>query len=211
MAFGTYTGHTFITPAQTVQFNFPRPVITIKMLNNQIPGATLFEAASILSNRLPGVSASSTATTDFTSPPQRPANLQKVDDPQLKARVVSFIKEFLAAEQSGSSLPSPASFYGPRVLFNGKELTHEQMAQEIESALAKFPQRRAYFISGPTVLGRSGNGIVVTCKVALEFSNGHQSIEAKAAYQLTVEDNGNQLFVTANSPQILELQNRREP
>jgi hypothetical protein len=58
-AFGTYTGHTFITPAQTVQFNFPRPVITIKMLNNQIPGATLFEAASILSNRLPGVSASS--------------------------------------------------------------------------------------------------------------------------------------------------------
>jgi hypothetical protein len=35
-AFGTYTGHTFITPAQTVQFNFPRPVITIKMFNAQV-------------------------------------------------------------------------------------------------------------------------------------------------------------------------------
>jgi len=47
MAFGTYSGRTFITPSQTVHFNFPRPVITIKMLNSQIPGATLFKASSI--------------------------------------------------------------------------------------------------------------------------------------------------------------------
>jgi hypothetical protein len=206
MAFGTYTGHTFITPAQTVHFNFPRPVITIKMLNAEVRGATLFEAASILSNRLPGVPAASTATITPASAFST-ANLRRVDDPQLKARVVSFVKEFLAAGQSGSSLPSPASFYGPNVLFNGKELSHEAMAQQIQSAFAMWPQRKSRFISEPTVLGRleNGEGIVVSCKVAFEFSNGRKRIEGKAAYQLTVEDNGNQLVVTTNSPQILEL------
>ena len=162
------------------------------MLNNQIQGATLLEAASILSNRLPGVPAASTPTIAPASALST-ANLRRVDDPQLKARVVSFVKEFLAAGQSGSSLPSPASFYGPNVLFMGKELSHEAMAQQIQSALAMWPQRKARFISEPTVLGRleDGGGIVVSCKVAFEFSNGQKRLELKAAYRLVVEDNAN--------------------
>lgn len=204
-AFGTYSGQTFITPAQTIHFNFPRPVITIKMLNNQIPGANLFETTSILSNRLPGVQAASTTSIGVTSPLQRPANLQPVDDPQLKARVVSFVKEVLAAGQSGSSLPSPASFYGPRVLFNGKELSHEQMAQIVESGFTKWPERKSHFISEPDVIGRleNGEGIVVRFKVAFNL-RGEKTFQGKAAYQVTVQDNGNQLVITALNVQMLE-------
>jgi hypothetical protein len=54
-AFGTYNQRTFITPAQTLEFDFPRPVITIQMVNTSIPGATLFDASTVRANRLPGV------------------------------------------------------------------------------------------------------------------------------------------------------------
>jgi hypothetical protein len=206
MAFGTYTGRTFITPAQTIHFNFPRPVITVKMLNNQIPGATLFEAASVLSNRLPGVPAASTATSNVTSPLPRPTNLQTLDDPQLKARVISFVKEVVAAGRSGSGLPSPASFYGSRVLFNGKDLSHEQMTQQIDAADAMFPERKSSFISEPVVIGRLENGerIVVRFKIAFDM-RGKKSAQGKAAYQVTVQDGGSQLVVTAVNFQILEF------
>jgi hypothetical protein len=205
-AFGTYSGRTFITPAQTVHFNFPRPVITIKMLNAHIAGATLFEAATIFSNRLPGAPGANTGTIDVTSPLPEPANLQPVDDPQLKTRVVSFVKEVVAAGQSGSSLPSPASFYGPRVLFNGKDLSHEQMAQQIESGFTTFPERKSAFISGPTVIGRlaNGEGIIVRFKLAVDF-RGKKSVLGRIAYQATIQDNGNQLAIAAVNFQILEM------
>ena len=52
-AFGTYNQRTFITPARTLKFDFPRPVITIQMVNARIPGATLFDASTVLANQLP--------------------------------------------------------------------------------------------------------------------------------------------------------------
>ena len=65
-AFGNYNQTAFITPAQTIRFNFPRPVITMQMVNNEIPGATLFEANIVLSNQLPGVPNTNIALASFT-------------------------------------------------------------------------------------------------------------------------------------------------
>src|SRR5260221_12407874 len=45
-AFGTYNQRTFSTPARTLVYDFPRPVIPMKMLNDQVPGATLFDAST---------------------------------------------------------------------------------------------------------------------------------------------------------------------
>jgi hypothetical protein len=97
-AFGTYNQQTFITPAQTIRFNFPRPVITMQMVNNQIPGATLFEANIVLSNQLPGVPNTSVVRTNST--PTRYTGPRIDQDPQLKERVVAFVREFVAAGQS---------------------------------------------------------------------------------------------------------------
>ena len=126
-AFRTYNQATFITPTQTIRFNFPRPVITMRMVNNQIPGATLFEANSVLSNQLPGVPNRSVANTNSAS--SRYTGPRIDQDPRPKARVVAFVREFVAASQSGSSLPPPISFYGPNIVFNGREVIHQAMAQ----------------------------------------------------------------------------------
>src|SRR5215469_3917219 len=54
-AFGTYHGTTYYTPAQTIRFNFPRPVLTIKMFNVWPKGADLVDASSILSVQMAGL------------------------------------------------------------------------------------------------------------------------------------------------------------
>jgi hypothetical protein len=151
------------------------------------------------------VPAASTATSNLTSPLPRPTNLQALDDPQLEARVISLVKEVVAAGRSGSGLPSPASFYASRVLFNGKDLSHEQVAQQIDAGFAMFPERKSSFISEPVVIGRlkNGEGIVVRFKLALDM-RGKKSLQEKAAYQVTIQDSGNQLAVTALNIQILE-------
>jgi hypothetical protein len=203
-AFGTYNQTTFITPAQTIRFNFPRPVITMRMVNNQIPGATLFEANSVLSNQLPGVPNTSVAETN--SAPSRYTGPRTDQDPRLKARIVAFVREFVAASQSESSLPPPISFYGPNIVFNGREVSHQAMAQQIQSAFTQWPGRTLHLISGPTVIGASqdGAGSVVTYEVAFVFKNGQKRLEGKGAVQLTVEIQGGQLAITSISPKILE-------
>jgi hypothetical protein len=203
-AFGTYNQTTFITPAQTIRFNFPRPVITMRMVNNQIPGATLFEANSVLSNQLPGVPNRTVAETN--SAPSRHTGPPIDQDPRLKARVVAFVRELVDASQSGSSLPPPISFYGSNIVFNGREVSHQAMAQQIQSAFAQWPQRTLHLTSGPTVVGASqgGAGSVVKYEVAFVFKNDQKRLEGKVAVQLTVEIQGDQLAVTSVTPKILE-------
>jgi hypothetical protein len=203
-AFGTYNQQTFITPAQTIRFNFPRPVITMQMVNNQTPGAKLFEANIVLSNQLPGVPNTSIARTDSTSPKYAGARIDQ--DPRLNKRVLAFVTEFVAASQSGSSLPPPISFYGPNIVFNGSQLSHQAMAQQIQSAFDQWPQRSFHLISGPTIIEASQDpgGSVVTYEIAFVFKNEQKRFEGKASVQLRVETQGDQLAITSISPKMLE-------
>jgi hypothetical protein len=107
-AFGTYNQQTFITPAQTLEFDFPRPVITIKMVNNQVPGAAVFDASTVLANQLPGVPNRSYERVARSPLEDRGPRLDQ--DPKLRARVVAFVKEFVASNGSGSSLPRQFPF-----------------------------------------------------------------------------------------------------
>jgi hypothetical protein len=176
----------------------------MRMVNNQIPGATLFEANSVLSNQLPGVPNRSVA--DTNSAPSRHASPPIDQDPRLKARVVAFVRELVAASQSGSSLPPPISFYGPNITYGGRQLNHQDMAQLLQSAFTQWPQRTLHFISGPTVVGASqdGAGSVVKYEVAFVFKSDQKRLEGKVAVQLTVEIQGDQLAITSISPKILE-------
>jgi hypothetical protein len=55
--YGSYSGTTFYTPAQTISFNFPRPIITIKMTNSWTKDANLVDASMIMSVQMEGVRA----------------------------------------------------------------------------------------------------------------------------------------------------------
>ena len=145
MAFGSYTGTTFYTPAQTLQFNFPRPVITIKMFNAWPKGANLVDASSILSVKMAGLPVAPIQSGPLYSGPRVAL------DEKTKARIVSFVQRFVAAAESGSTLPSPITFYGQNVRFNGKPVTHEFIQGQLDNAFRIFPQRSFQFISGPTV------------------------------------------------------------
>ena len=119
---------------------------------------------------------------------------------------MSFVREFVAASQSGSSLRPPISFYGPNIVFNGRQLSHQAMAQQIQSTFAQWPERVLHVISGPTVVGPSPNqeGSVVRYEIAFMFRNEQRHFEGKAAIQLRVEIQGDQLAITSISPRILE-------
>ena len=200
-AFGTYNQRTFITPAQTVEFDFPRPVITMKMLNDQVPGATLFDASTVLSNQPPGVQKTSLAgakPAKYTGP--------RIDqDPKLRARVVAFVKEFVASNQSGSSLPPPISFYGPSVLLNGRQVGRDFIAGQITGAFNRFPERSFQLISGPTVgPSQTTAGCTVNYEAVAILKNSRQAMQMTFSNQLIVEIHGDQLSITGISPKILD-------
>jgi hypothetical protein len=75
----------------------------MQIVNNEIRGATLFEANIVLSNELPGVPNRNVALA--SSIPARRTGPPIDQDPRLKERVVGFVSEFVASAQSGSSLP----------------------------------------------------------------------------------------------------------
>jgi hypothetical protein len=103
-------------------------------------------------------------------------------------------------------LPPLISFYGPNIVYNGRQLSHQAMAQLLQSASTQWPQRTLHLISDPTVVGASQDqvGLVVTYQVAFVGKNEQRHFEGKMAVQLTVEIQGDQLAITSISPKILE-------
>src|SRR6516165_10775345 len=201
-AFGTYNQRTFITPAQTLEFDFPRPVITIQMVNGQIPGATLFDAGTVLANRLPGGPNTNPGISGSYSTENPGPRLDQ--DPKLRARVIAFVKEMVASGCSGSSLPSPISFYAPNVVYNGKQVGRDFIARQIEFAFTTFPQRSAQLVSGPTISPpQNSGGCTVNYEVVAILRNSHRAFQATVSSQLNVELHGDQLSITNASPRIL--------
>jgi hypothetical protein len=198
-AFGTYHGTTYYTPAQTIQFNFPRPVITIKMFNAWPKGADLVDASSILSVKMAGLPVAPIQSGPLYSGPRMAL------DEKAKARIVSFVQRFVASSESGSTLPSPITFYGPDVRFNGKHVTHDFIQRQIDTTFRIFPQRSAQIISGPTVSpAQDSPGATVNYQVLGVLSNGILGMQMKASIQLTVEKRGDQFEIAAIWPRILE-------
>jgi hypothetical protein len=198
-AFATYHGTTYYTPAQTIQFNFPRPVITIKMFNAWPKGAELVDASSILSVQMAGLPVAPIQSGPLYSGPHMAL------DEKTKARIVSFVQRFVAAAESGTTLPSPITFYGPDVRFNGKPVTHEFIQRQLDNAFRIFPQRSFQFVSGPTVSpSQDSPGATVNYQLSGVLSNGLVGIQVKTNVQLTVEKHGDQFEIVAIWPRVLE-------
>ena len=198
-AFGSYRGATYYTPAQTIRFNFPRPVITIKMFNAWPKGADLVDASSILSVQMAGLPVAPIQSRPLYSGPHMAL------DEKTKAGIVSFVQRFVSAAESDSTLPSPISFYGQDVRFNGKPVTHEFIQRQLDNAFRIFPQRSFQFISGPTVsLATDSPGATVNYQLSGVLSNGLMGLQVKTSVQLTVEKRGNQFEIVAIWPRVLE-------
>jgi hypothetical protein len=197
-AFGTYNSTTYYTPAQTVQFNFPRPVITIKMVNDWPKGANLVSASAVLSVQMPGVQLASIQSGPSYSGPRMTL------DEQTKARIISFVQRFVAATQS-DNLSLLTTFYGPNVRFNGSSITREALREQVETAVRTFPQRSWQFISGPTVTPASDSpGATVNYELSGVLSNGTTGMQVKTSVQLTVEKQGDQFKIVAIWPRVVE-------
>jgi hypothetical protein len=198
-AFGTYRGTTYYTPAQTIQFNFPRPVLTIKMLNIWPKGADLIDASSILSVQMAGLPVAPIQTGPLYS-----GSHMKLDE-KTRASIVSFVQRFVAATQSDSTPPSPITFYGPNVRFNGKPVTHEFIQRQIDTSGRIFPQRSFQFIDGPIVSpAEDSPGATVNYQLSGVLSNGLVGMQVKVSVQLTVEKQGDQFKISAIWPRVLE-------
>jgi hypothetical protein len=197
-AFGTYNATTYFTPAQTIQFNFPRPVITIKMLNTWSKGANLINASSVLSVQTAGIPLAPIQSGPSYSGPRMTL------DETTKARIVSFVQRFVAASQS-DDLSLLTTFYGPNVRFNGNSITREALRQQVENAVRTFPQRSWQFISGPTVTPATDSpGATVNYELSGVLSNGSTGMQVKTNVQLTVEKQGDQFKIVAIWPRVLE-------
>jgi hypothetical protein len=201
-AYGTYTGTTFVTPAQTVTYNFPRPVLTIKMVNKPIPGAVLLEPNSVLAVQLPGVPQSTSTPPSssgyFTGPP---LNLT----PRLEARIISFVKDFVNNAAAGNDL---RSFFGSNVLFNKRWMPQAEIVQITNQqrgmASRIFPQRSFNFLSGPRVSVSQEPGCAdVSYTVLGVLRNSLTAIEVTNAVQLTIKVEGDRLSVVKFIPKVL--------
>jgi hypothetical protein len=201
-AYGTYTGTTFITPAQTVTFNFPRPVITIKMVNKPIPGAVLLEPNSVLAVQLPGVPPSPEAPPSpsgyFTGPP---LNLT----PRLETRIISFVKDFVNNAQAGNDL---TSFFGPNVQFNRRWMTRGAIVQITNQQRATanriFPQHSINLLSGPNVTASADPGCASVDYTALGvFRNNLIAMEITVKTELSIRVDGDRLSVVKFIPKVL--------
>jgi len=202
-ASGTYSSNTFITPSQTIQYHFPRPVITIKMFNAWPKGANLVDASTILSVAMPGLPA---APIPAVAPSSISSGARLSLDDRTKARIITFVERFVASSESGSALPPPISFYGSHVLYNGQPVSHDFLQQQIDTAFRTYPQRSYQFLSGPTVSpSQDSAGATVNYDVSAILSNGSQGVQAKAAVQLIVEKDGDQFEITAIWPRVLEV------
>jgi hypothetical protein len=198
-AFGTYHATTYYTPAQTIQFNFPRPVITIKMFNAWPKGTNLVDASSVLSVQMAGLPVAPIQSGPLYSGPRI------VLDEKTKAALVSFVQRLVAAAESNSTLPSPITFYGPDVRFNGKAVTHEFIQRQLDNAFRIFPQRSFQFISGPTVSPAADSpGATVNYQLSGVLGNGLMGMQVKTSVQLTVEKRGKQFEIVAIWPRVLE-------
>lgn len=165
------------------------------MSNSWPKGANLVDASAILSVQLPGVPAALIQSGPTYSGPRMPL------DERTKTRIVSFVQRFVAAGESPSTPPPPISFYGPRVLFNGRPVSHEYIQQQIDTANRILPQRSFQFISGPLVSpSQDSAGATVNYQLSGIFSNGLQGMQIKLAMQLTVEKRGDQLEIAAIWP-----------
>jgi hypothetical protein len=197
-AFGSYHGTTYYTPAQTVSFNFPRPVLTIKMSNDWLKGSNQIIAATILSVQMPGTQLASIQSGPSYSGPRMTL------DEQTKARIISFVQRFVAATQS-DNLSLLTTFYGPNVRFNGSSITREALREQVETAVRTFPQRSWQFISGPTVTPASDSpGATVNYELSGVLSNGTTGMQVRTSVQLTVEKQGDQFKIVAIWPRVLE-------
>jgi hypothetical protein len=199
MAFGTYHATTYYTPAQTIQFNFPRPVITIKMLNAWPKGANLEDASSILSVQMAGIPVAPIQSGPSYSGPHMAL------DERTKKQIISFVERFVASSQSDSTGPSPLTFYGSNVSFNGKPVTHEFLQRQIDIASRFFPQRSLQIVSGPIVTPAPDSpGARVNYDILGVLSNGLVGMQVKGSVQLNVEKQGDQFQIVAIWPRVLE-------
>lgn len=198
-AFGSYHGTTYYTPAQTIQFNFPRPVITIKMFNAWPKGAELVDASSILSVKMAGLPVAPIQSGRLYSGPRMAL------DEKTKEKIISFVERFVASSQSDSTGPSPLAFYGPNVSFNGKPVIHEFIQRQIDISSRIFPQRSIQVVSGPIVTPAPDSpGARVNYDVLGVLSNGLLGMQVKGSVQLTVEKRGDQFEIVAIWPRVLE-------
>jgi hypothetical protein len=202
-AYGTYHGTTFITPSRTIQFDFPRPVITIKMFNSWAKDANLVDASMILSVALPGLPPAPIPTAPSSSTYSGP----RIDlDDRTKARIISFVQRFVASSESGSTLPPPISFYGPNVFFNDRPVSHEFIQTQFDTASRTFPQRSFQFLSGPTVApSPDSTGATVNYELSGVLSNGLIGMHVKTAVQLTIQKRGQQFEIAAIWPRVLGI------
>jgi hypothetical protein len=197
-AFGSYHGTTYYTPAQTIAFNFPRPVLTIKMSNSWIKGSNQIIAATILSVQMAGVPVAPIQNGPAYSGPH-----MQLDD-RTKERIVSFVQRFVAATQS-DDLSLLTTFYGPNVRFNGSPITREALREQVETAVRTFPQRSWQFVSGPIVTAASDSpGATVNYELSGVLSNGTTGMQVKTSVQLTVEKQGDHFKIVAIWPRVLE-------
>jgi hypothetical protein len=119
--------------------------------------------------------------------------------------VIAFVKEFVASNDSGSSLPPPISFYAANLGLFSKQVGRDFLAGKVNWAFNLFPDRSFHLISGPTISPpQKSGGCTVNVEVVATVRNPLLAFQVTISGQLNIELHGDQLSVTGLTPRILE-------
>jgi hypothetical protein len=119
-------------------------------------------------------------------------------------RVVSMVREFVAASSSGSGLPSPSTYYDRQAVYDGKVVTRDFIEQDLQTYYQKWPQRTYSVTSGPFLAGNNDGTFSVTYQLYFMVRNGRRAIQGKADYALIVDPGSGQPVIKMIVEKVLE-------
>ncbi|MBV8899576.1 MAG: trypsin-like peptidase domain-containing protein [Verrucomicrobia bacterium] len=179
---------------QTLNFAIPAEFVSAALSAARTPsngGAHAVAAAP------PGSTRPAPAPAPASAPPSTP-----VPDPKVaEDRVGRFLQEFMRSWNSGTGL-SDVDFYADRARYDGKKVPRSVIAREEAAYNARWPKRRFWLISSPTVETVGDSVQRVRLRAGFAVGDGKRYVTGEASYQIDLEAAGDTFQVVGLDEQI---------
>jgi hypothetical protein len=116
-------------------------------------------------------------------------------------RIGRFLQDFMRSWNSGTGV-SDVNFYADRARYDGRKVSRSVIAREEAAYNARWPKRRFWLISTPTVETVDGSVQRVHLRAGFAVGDGKRYVTGEAAYQIDLVAVGDTFQVVGLDEQI---------
>jgi S1-C subfamily serine protease len=186
------------------------PQLDGQTLNFAIPAEFASAALSAARTRNEGThtvaAAPPASTRPAPTPPASAATPASTPTPVPEAKVAEdrigrFLQEFMRSWNSGTGI-SDVDFYADRARYDGRKVPRSVIAREEAAYNARWPKRRFWLISSPTVETAGDSVQRVHLRAGFAVGDGKRYVTGEASYQIDLEAAGDTFQVVGLDEQI---------